>query len=191
MGIVAGYVFVGPRTMSEREQRAAVIAAGADPDRVWTDKSPSRDSRSNMVDRGLTSGDTVIVAVASAIGAGGNTRDRVRILRGLADAGIRVQVGAGPAVLYDDQEKIEAYLSTALTESRKASGRALGKSAKGRPRKAALTAEQRTAIGALWYDKNVPIETVLATASKLLGVEVKRHDLRNWFGSARRDPDAK
>lgn len=188
MGIVGAYLFVGPRTMSEREQWAAVIAAGADESRIWIDKAPSRESRANMIERGLASGDVLVLAFAGAIGAGGNTRDRKKVVRALGDLGVRLQVRDGPAVLYDAPEKIDEFLATARLESLRAHGRLIGKAARGRPAKIPISDEQKVVICRLWWDKEIAVSKVYRVASELLGHKVERHHLQYWCSPLRQRP---
>lgn len=188
MAIVVGYIFVGPRTVTARKQKNALVKVGVDRDRIWIDEAPSRLERDEMLERGLRQGDTVIVAMASAIGSGGNTRDRAKVLKRLGELDVKLQVGEGPPILYDTPEKIDNYMKMAAAESRALNGRALGKKSTGRPIVYTVTDEQKQAICALWYNRNIDIAAVLSMASDMIGKPVKRHHLKHWCGTSRTRP---
>ncbi|MEM1046511.1 MAG: hypothetical protein AAGL24_10180 [Pseudomonadota bacterium] len=191
MGIVVGYIFEGPRTCTARKQLYALKKAGVDRDSIWKDVSPSREERDEMIYRGLRSGDVVVIAMASIIGSGGNTRDRLQVVKRLGEMGVRIQIADGPPILYDDAEKIADFMAEAGSGARRLSGRLLGKKARGRPIKIPITDEQKKVICPLWWDREVQAAKVRRIASELVGHDVERHHLQHWCGPLRQKPKDK
>lgn len=168
-GLKIGYAYAGRSGPSMDEQRAALVAAGVVPERVYQDEfTPARKPREWLPEfvRSLRPGDTAVLPGLDVLGT--NRAEAVKVLRQLGGRGVGIEVLDGGVSAAPDQAGpvfalMEAF---AAAETRWTRGqwepglKAARQRAKGGGRKPALRGNKKTATRALYFDLTQRMEDV-------------------------------
>lgn len=168
-GLLIGYAYAGRVGPSLDEQRAALMAAGVEPGRIYADDfTPARKLRQWLPEfvRSLRAGDTAVLPGLDVLG--GCRAEAVTTLRQIGGAGVGlVVIDSGVSLAPADAPQLVALLDAfGASEARwnhaqwEPGLRAARRQAKGGGRRPKLIGRKKTAIRALYFDLAVALEQI-------------------------------
>jgi len=179
-----GYVFVGPKTPSKKEQISRLVGADVSESHIWIDtQARVRPERRDMIDLDVRDGegDVVVICASSIMGSG--QKDTSKAVMALAAKGAGVEVIGSDPVIYMTQEQADAFGKVALRDSRRANALENVKAGRvGRKSKWEMTEVEEGLLRILWHDLRVPMARILDVVAYLGGETVKREDLYSRLG---------
>jgi len=161
------YLYVGPKTASEKSQNALLREHGLDPETAFIDYAPDRTVRDDMLRCGLRSGTALHLTTPAALGNG--HADVFKTVLALGEMNVSVHViGEDGPELYDTTEKAAAFAKRAVTASRRQNAVETAKASDvGRPRKWVPAAADIVKLRPKWHDKNISMSIILEYAEEL------------------------
>lgn len=179
-----GYVFVGAKTPSKKEQVERLIGAGCEADGLWIDtQARVRPERRDMIDLDLREGEGDVVLICTPAILGSGRADTAKAALAIGAKGAAVQVIGSEPVVYMTQEQADRFGKVALKASRRANALENVKAGRvGRRSKWDMTEIEEGLLRILWHDLRVPMARILDVVAYLGGDKVKREDLYTRLG---------
>jgi hypothetical protein len=179
-----GYVFVGRKTPSRKEQVSRLVESGCDEGSIWIDTNPRlRPERRDMIDIAVHDGegDMVVICNPSIIGSGAKDTERAVLALGAKGCAVKV-IGHDP-VIYTDPEKAAEFGKVALKTSRRANALENVRAGRvGRKSKWEMQEVEEGILRILWHDPRVPMARILDVVHYLGGENVTRENLYARLG---------
>lgn len=186
-----GYVFVGPKTPSKKDQIERLVAADVDREHIWIDTTKARPERRDMIEMDLRTGESDVVVICTPAIIGSGKVDTAKAVLAIGDRGAAVQVVGSDPVIYVTEEQAEAFGQVALQASRRANAlEHVRKGRVGRKRKWQMTEVEEGLLRILWHDTRVPMARILDVVEYLGGAGVTRENLYARLGNREQNKES-